>query len=224
MTSEPHHSREHEGRPASPTGARSPTAAYAGIGARETPIEVLRLMREAAEALAKKGAVMRSGMSPGADRAFYEGALAGGGLIELYLPWQGFSSAARSPEEQSGRVQEHPSPTRAAYALAESLQHDWQGLDERARHLLARNCHQVLGDNLEDPVKLVICWTPDGDRDGAGPKAGRTGLALRLASSREIEILNLRRPQDAERLSQRLRVRSRACSSPRSTPRHRASD
>ena len=33
---------------------------------------------------------------------------------------------------------------------------------------MARNVHQVLGADLKTPVKMIICWTPDGSLDGKG--------------------------------------------------------
>lgn len=42
-------------------------------------------------------------MSPGADRAFYWGARAVGGRMELYLPWPGFEADVWEGDED-GRV------------------------------------------------------------------------------------------------------------------------
>ncbi len=43
---------------------------YAGIGSRETPPHVIRLMGRIAERLACEGWTLRSGNAPGADQAF----------------------------------------------------------------------------------------------------------------------------------------------------------
>jgi len=43
----------------------------------------------------------------------------------------------------------------------------------------------ILGLELDKPVDLVICWTPDAE------VVGGTGVGLKLAKSREIPIINL---------------------------------
>lgn len=185
--------------------------AYAGIGARETPEQILELMRATGAALAAGGWTLRSGMSPGADRAFYDGALRAGGEIELYLPHEGFGAGARREHEQRrARVSELPAPSRRAYRLAARFCPDWPRQPPRARALLARDAHQVLGASLREPARLVICWTPAGDLDGRGAGSGGTGQALRIAHALGIEVLNLRREAHAERLRGALQERSGA--------------
>src|SRR5438105_13780073 len=106
----------------------SPQAArpYAGIGSRSTPTAVLALIEAIAVRLAGEGWVLRTGASPGADQAFYRGALAGGGAVELYLPWPGFEASAwQSAEESRVRVLERPSA--AAYELAAHFYEPWGG-------------------------------------------------------------------------------------------------
>lgn len=179
--------------------------AYAGIGAHETPSGVLELMGEAAGSLARTGWRLRSGMSPGADIAFYAGALGAGGAIELYLPWPGFGAGARrARQERRARVLEFSLPDAGAHALAARFCPDWNRLDQRRRALLARDGQQVLGGDLREPVELVLCWTPEGDLDGLGARAGGTGQALRIAHTLGVEVLNLQRPEHAARLRERL--------------------
>lgn len=174
--------------------------AYAGIGAHETPTPVLELMRTVACALARAGWTLRSGMSPGADRAFYEGALAGDGAVELYLPWPGFGAAARrAGEERKARVRECGRPSASAYELAGRFCRGFGEFDGRRRALLARDGHQVLGGELSEPARLVLCWTADGGCDGLSGRAGGTGQALRIAHALGIEVLNLARTEHAAR-------------------------
>lgn len=63
---------------------------YAGIGSRETPPEVIDVMKDFAYAVAHE-AILRSGGAPGADTAFEYGAKFAGGQREIYLPWSGFN-------------------------------------------------------------------------------------------------------------------------------------
>jgi hypothetical protein len=53
----------------------------------------------AASRLAAKGWTLRTDLSPGAEQAFYRGALAGRGDVELYLPGPAFQAHARLPAE-----------------------------------------------------------------------------------------------------------------------------
>ena len=150
------------------------TLAYAGIGSRETPPDVLVLMTKIATRLAARGYTLRSGAAPGADTAFEQGAVA----KEIWLPWKRFN--------------QHPSklePHRDAYAMAARFHPNWEACNRAARSLHARNCHQVLGSDLSapDPVHFVICWT----RNANG--AGGTGQALRIAKHYAIPIYDLGR-------------------------------
>jgi hypothetical protein len=175
--------------------------AYAGIGSRRTPAPTLRLMRTTAASAATRGWVLRTGLSPGADQAFYRGALTAGGGVELYLPCPEFESHARLPEEGAA-VRELVRPSAAAYELAARTYRAWDRprwseLGPGDKALLARDCHQVLGARLDSPAACVVCWTPDAGLDGADPRAGGTGQALRLAARHAIPVLNLGRPEHA---------------------------
>lgn len=175
---------------------------YAGIGARETPAEILEAMEVIARGMAETGWTLRTGLSPGADQAFYRGAIEAGGAVELYLPWPGFEEAAAcrdaqrghgEPARESVQVLDRPAP--AARRMASSFDPSWAELDARTRLLRSRDVHQVLGEGLDDPVAVVICWTPDGSLDGRGPGAGGTGQALRVAHAHGIPVYNLARPE-----------------------------
>lgn len=155
---------------------------YAGIGSRETPDEILCVMEDFAYAVASHS-VLRSGGAPGADLAFEFGATLGGGLKEIFLPWKGFNDCI------NGCLLE---PSQAARDLAEYYHPRWKSLSHGAKKLIARNSHQVLGKNLDDPVDMVVCWTKDGKASGG------TGQAIRIAEARGIEVLNIRNPDPLE--------------------------
>ena len=104
-----------------------------------------------------------------------------GGVLELYLPWDGFN----------GLHSKWCPPKREAYELAAEIHPAWLKCSEAAQKLHARNMHQVLGWDLDDPVKMVICWTPDGATDETGTSTGGTGQAIRLANMYEIPVFNL---------------------------------
>ena len=49
----------------------------------------------------------------------------------------------------------------------------------------SRNCHQILGYDLQSPVDAVVCWTPDGN------VVGGTATAIRIALKYNIPVFNL---------------------------------
>jgi hypothetical protein len=158
---------------------------YAGIGSRRTPDDVQSLMTAIATRLAQDDWVLRSGHADGADRAFEIGA---GSKAEIYLPWTYFNQHVPI----QGR--RFATPTIEALDLAQHYHPAWHLCGSKARLLHARNMHQILGIQLTDPVKFVICWTPD------GLDSGGTGQALRLARSRNIPIFNLQDQPSRSRL------------------------
>jgi hypothetical protein len=179
---------------------------YAGIGSRQTPAHIQQVMRTSATRLAGAGYNLRTGGASGADTAFHHGAHGAGGAIELYLPWPGFAGGL--PPGERTTVVERPSA--AAYELAAAFHPAWKRLTATGRALHARNSHQVLGLDLGSPATFVLCWTPDGSRDGESRESGGTGQALRIADSCGIAVLNLAQPEHLEHLNAMLAGRTGA--------------
>lgn len=151
---------------------------YAGIGSQETPADVCDLMTRAAAFLAGEGWVLRSGHAKGADQAFETGC---DGKGEIWLPWRGFAGSS-SPLVVA--------PDGPAMEMAARYHPAWPRLKHSHRLLHARNCHQVLGADLQTPVRFVMCWTRDGKATGG------TGQAMRIAQDLGIRIINLRLDRD----------------------------
>jgi hypothetical protein len=154
---------------------------YAGIGSRETPALALSLMGKLAARLGQRGWTLRSGGAWGADNAFLLGA-SGAGDVELYLPWRGYNEHAVSVRLNT------PSP--AALGIAQAFHPAWPRLTQGAQKLHGRNVHIVLGPDVQAPapVKMIICWTKDGN------VIGGTGQALRMAAHYKIPVFNLGEP------------------------------
>ncbi len=187
-------------------GPRSGPGAYAGVGSRSALDPILELVESLARKLALGGWTLRTGMSPGVDQAFYRGAVAVGGVVELYLPWAGFEAEAlafprRSGGAGDGRVRVQNAPSAQAYELAARYHPRWRALREPERLLLARDVHQVLGVDLRTPVSFALCWTAEGSTDGKCLFSDGTGQALRVAAARGIEVVNLSRPDHLQRLT-----------------------
>lgn len=147
--------------------------AYAGIGSRSTPPEVLEIMTQAASEFSSHGLILRSGGAEGADSAFEAGAEPG--KKEIFLPWKGFN---KNPSPLFSPLQE-------AFDIAAHYHPKWGSLGQSVRRLMARNVHQVLGASLNDPVLFVLCWTPRGSGEGG------TGQAIRIAEAHGIPVFDM---------------------------------
>ena len=71
--------------------------------------------------------------------------------------------------------------------IASEVHPAWDRCNEWARGMHSRNCHQILGYDLQSPVDAVICWTPDGKIQGG------TRTALMIAMREGIPVFNLGR-------------------------------
>lgn len=152
--------------------------AYAGIGARRTPERVRRDMTKMAAWLARKGWRLRSGGAQGADEAFAAGTPADGRT--LYLPWPGYNGHTGSDLYPLSSVElAHFLPIAAASHPA------WDRCSPTVRKLHTRNVAILLGESGQAPVATAVCWT-EGRRVEGG-----TGMAIRVARSRGIPVLNM---------------------------------
>jgi hypothetical protein len=167
------------------THSKSPRQGkYAGIGSRQTPHEVLNIMHRIGAFLSNKNFVLRSGGASGADASFEQGCDSVNGTKEIYLPWQRFNNN-KSP---------HFVVTPEAEKLAASVHPAWHTLSRPAKQLHGRNCYQILGLSLADPVDIVICWTPGGQATGG------TATAIKLAVKHGIPVYNLAIARDKDSL------------------------
>ena len=163
---------------------------YAGIGSRETPDRVMNQMRALGQRLAELRFTLHSGGAGGADTAFEEGAIFGGGERKIFLPWKGFNKSD-SPLYAIGDD---------AIELAQYYHPQGKGMSPVVTKFMARNCYQVLSQDLKSPVDFVICWTPGGEATGG------TGQALRIATDRDIPVFNLFKVNALDQLSKQLRL------------------
>jgi hypothetical protein len=170
---------------------------YAGIGSRETPIEILEVMKVISRRLYNGGFTLRSGGAKGADQAF-ESALIeferedAQKQVEIYLPWPGFEKQTRLNWFEPKRKTPQPE----AFTFSSMYHPGWNYLSDFAKSLHARNTHQILGYDITNPdlVDFVVCWTKNGKISGG------TGQALRIAEAHNIEIYNLAIRNELSRL------------------------
>lgn len=144
----------------------------AGVGSRQTPPDVLKQMAEVSRKLTEQNCIVRSGGATGADAAFLEGALPE--KFELYLPKPNHNGLTGSvcdvsPDAIDMALELHPAPGK---------------LSPMAKLLHGRNCHIMLGPDLDKPCDVVLCYTP------GGALKGGTAMALRIAKKHNIPVFN----------------------------------
>jgi len=168
---------------------------YAGIGSRSTPENILDIMTRLGEKLSGEGWTLRSGGATGADNAFWQGAMNHSNNIdnvEIFLPWNRFNN---HDTRNAGMCDATLLPNwNDALRMAERYHPAWHKLKQGGRKLQARNCYQVLGQDLDTPAKFIVCWTP------GGADIGGTGQALRMAIDYDVRIYNLGNAIDLNRI------------------------
>lgn len=143
---------------------------YAGIGSRDTPPNILTVMRFLGASMLQKGFRLRSGGAVGADSAFAEGAAMNGFVANSMVDIFTAADAQKHDEWFAHARQFHPA---------------WRLCSEHAKALHARNSAIVMGATLNDPVDFVICWTK------TGKATGGTGQGIRIAQAHQIKVFNL---------------------------------
>lgn len=148
---------------------------YTGIGSRSIPPYMFPYAINIGRYLANKGFILRSGHAGGSDYLFERGCDIENGMKEIYLPWKGFNGS------NSNLIVEDPK----AFKIAERYHPNWKRLSRPARLLMARNSHQVLGQDLETPTNFIVCWTE------GGKHIGGTRQAIDIGIDYNIPIFNL---------------------------------
>jgi hypothetical protein len=155
---------------------------YAGVGNRDTPEKILQIFTKLASQLEDRGNILRSGGAFGADYAFYNG-VKNKNNCQIFIPWEGFG----------GFNMKHPIPVEA-YQIVSEIHPNWNKLVCSVKSLHARNVQQVLGPNLDEPSKYVVCYTRDGciNQLTRTKNTGGTATAILVAEMFNIPVFNLK--------------------------------
>ena len=181
---------------------------YTGVGSRETPDDILKMMTRLGKKLASEGWTLRSGGAVGADAAFEFGWFdwfvsqtpwPSEPQAEIFLPWNGYNGHDRDgcfganilPDEDDKGL------SIVAEGIAAQMHPNWGACKQGARKMHARNVYQVLGRDLKTPSKMLVAWTK---LTKAGQPMGGTATAIRLAEKHNIACFNLNKPVDFERI------------------------
>ena len=165
---------------------------YTGVGSRNTPQPVLRLIRNLATQLGEQF-ILRSGGADGADSAFEAGADLISAEKEIYLPWKNYNNNSSHLFNQ---------PYGAGAIAKEAYGERWIHLTPAVKKLMTRNVLQVLGEDLQTPSSFVVCWTEDGceSAEERTRNTGGTGQTIAIASMFNIPVFNLANDDAIERM------------------------
>lgn len=188
------------------------------IGSRDTPeIQRLRFLRLGA-IMASLGYVIYSGGARGMDDSAERGARLWlvhhdrqhdiAHQLRIFLPRDGFDPGGGLPKRYR-REGDHIfllsdlSMRDTARGMTKKFHPKSEKLSQYQAKLMDRNAFQVLDLDLETPVDMVICWTPDGCIDGRQTtrQTGGTGHALRISADHGVPIFNDNFVEHRNRLS-----------------------
>lgn len=169
---------------------------YTGVGSRETPEYILSTMERLGAKLATNGWVLRSGGAPGADWAFQRGCDAVGGRKQIFVPWPGFQDMNHDPDNGLIIVQDYKAIQKAE-EIVSTIHPAWDRLKRGAKTLHTRNAFQVLGEKLDTPSKMLVCYS----KASGNSVSGGTRTAWELAKREGVPLVNLFVPEDLERVT-----------------------
>lgn len=147
---------------------------YTGVGSRETPKNILKRFKEIGQFLSYNDFTLRSGHAKGADQAFELGCDIFYGDKEIYLPWYKFEGS----NSNLFNINDN------AYQMIQKYHPNYNKLNIGAKKLLARDCYQILGFNLNSPSSFVVCYTEN------GKTIGGTAIVIKIANDYNIPIFN----------------------------------
>lgn len=163
---------------------------YAGIGSRETPKEIRQDIVDVGSYLSDCGYILRSGNARGADKWFSDGCDLMNGDSEIILPFKGYGGG-----HKNSIIIHNKNLLKQATEIMKSIKPKSYTWNAKNTPYHRRNVFQILGVNLNTPVKFVICYTSTGsisekdviERD----ETSGTSMAIVLADRLDIPIINM---------------------------------
>lgn len=164
--------------------------AYAGMSNPDTPETVTAQMKRLATYLEEQGYTLRTNGGKGGEEAFEQGVE----RKEIHLPWKRFNDR----DSKFNRTSDE------AKAVIRQFAPSFDTLKPAVQTIVASKAHVILGKDLQNPVKFLVCWSQDGAESSSekSPKTGYIGVAIALASSLKIPVFNLQKPDALDRLKQ----------------------
>ena len=175
---------------------------YTGVGSRETPDDILILMRRIGYIMAMKGVALRTGEADGADSAFYKGVVDAYDLHRVKFENEVFVAGPPKSFHYVNDVvdifsRDSSSPIEKFRETAVRIRGSWDDLSYFGAKCHIRNVAQVLGANGNSPSRGLICWAkPVNTIKVAESKMryveGGTNTAYCTAILHNIPVYNLR--------------------------------
>lgn len=152
---------------------------YAGIGPKDAPADILTLMTHYSSIFSSLNFTLRTNGSEVPGIALEKGAKE----VELYLPWKKFNK----------RESRFCNPIPAASEIAKRFHPVFDKMKDPVKLIIANESHVVLGENLRDPIKFLLVWTPDGvtNGDSCSIKTGTPAQSIKISSAYGIPVFNL---------------------------------
>ena len=157
-----------------------------GVGSRKVAGEGKDRIIEIAQLLDKAGYSLRSGGADGCDTLFEQNMP--NSKKYIYLPWKGFNK----------NTSELCTVTDEAKKMAATVHPKYWALGIGPQKLHARNVYQVLGQNMDKPSDLLVCWTEDGcnSEKSSSISTGGTRTAIVLAERNQVPVYNVQNEKD----------------------------
>ena len=178
---------------------------YTGVGARNTPKKILKLMKKIGYYMVSKNVILRSGGAEGADTAFQKGCekwckennVKFKDRQCIIIPWNNFNNHTVNVDKGITTDNHWLS-----YDITIDTHPNDKNLKDAHMKLMQRNVTQVYGYEPHDQSGLLICWTPDGAVEKTTQISGGTGQAIRLAINGDVEVFNLKNKKHINRIKE----------------------
>lgn len=184
---------------------------FTGVGGRMAPAAEMQLLMELAYKLTSEGIYNRTGGADGADTAVWNGTVkywkdsppkaSWVYADRLYVPWNGFKGHYVSSKWGWIQSPESLGVQKEAEYIAKQVHTHWGNLKQAGRAFHTRNVLQVLGDFLNKPSDVLICWAIT---DKWGIPKGGTRTAWVLAKEHKVPCYNLFLDKDRKKMMQYL--------------------
>lgn len=150
---------------------------FTGIGSRLIDSKHINLLYKIACLLEQDDWKCRTGDASGSDSVFRDAYSTNPRNLSIYTPAQiQIDLCGNASKAKEIMYKYHPNP-------------DAVKRNKFSECLLARDVYQVLGPSLEEPSKIVICYTQE------GKLIGGTAMAIRIANAYGIPVLNIGNPK-----------------------------
>lgn len=173
------------------------------------PAAEMQILLELAYKLTSEGYYNRTGGADGADTAVWNGTelywkrhkKEGPYHDRLYVPWDGFKENWINNTRGWIQSPESLGVQKEAEYIAKQVHTHWGNLKRGGKAFHTRNVLQVLGDCLDRPSDILICWAMTDKQ--AIPKGG-TRTAWVLAKEHKVPCYNLFLDEDRKKMMQYL--------------------